>query len=42
MGMDIVSHCGMFPLPSIVKEKKCASALQEALTGHVKETNKII
>lgn len=28
MGMDTVSHWGMFPLPGIVKQKTCKSAVE--------------
>ena len=36
MEMDIVCDWGTFPLPNIVKQKACRSALQAMLIGHVK------
>lgn len=32
--IDIVSHWGMLPLPSTVKQKACESSLQAMLIGH--------
>lgn len=36
VGTDLVSHGGMFPLPSVVNQKARKSALQTVLIGHAK------
>lgn len=36
MKIDIVSDWGMFPLPTIVKQKACKSTPDAVLTGHTK------
>ena len=38
MGMDIVSHWGMFPLTRFVKQKAHKSALQAILIEHANKT----
>lgn len=36
MGINVVSDWGVFPLPSIVTQKTCKSALQTMLIEHAK------